>query len=135
MATVGFFVGMDDLMSAECTSLAEPLSTDLTNEGTSTRMDRHVPGEVVMCIKDLPTLSTNKGLWFIAILSTSNMRSGVGFPRRHRRRLVRSSLSMHRWIIERCAIVNILSACIPIFPHRGGADRAKSSVKFVDTLG
>ena len=55
--------GVDDLVSAQGTGLSEALVADLTNERPSTRMDRHVPREIVVSVELLAALWAGEVLW------------------------------------------------------------------------
>jgi hypothetical protein len=62
LTLVRFFRRVDDFMSAERRGLAKALPANFANERPSSRVDRHVAGQIVMSIEDLSALLTSEGL-------------------------------------------------------------------------
>jgi len=54
VAFVWLFGGVDDLVATEGGGLAKPFATHLAYEGSGPRVHRHVSGEVVVGVEDLP---------------------------------------------------------------------------------
>lgn len=48
-----FFLGMDNFVSAESAGLAEAFATDFAHKRSSSGVDRHVAGEVIVSIEHL----------------------------------------------------------------------------------
>lgn len=68
-----FFRRMDDLVPAERRGLAESFTANFTNERSSTGVNWHMSGEVIVCIEHFTTLRTGKCL----LLCEGSCRSGI----------------------------------------------------------
>ena len=60
---MGFFLGVYDLVTAQCTGLSEALSTNFALKWPCARVDWHMAGQIVMRIEDFAANFASKCLW------------------------------------------------------------------------